>query len=210
MIVSTDSRRRAPRWLRTVTWVAMLCALPFGLIYCDWQTAVDEETAMDPVEDAAPAGIDELRAAAERATQAISRREAELQEIIREAMESGALSERRGRELSAYLSGAASGSLSRYAIDNAIPDEIWQATSELLIAEMVERNRGLWIGDYSSRISTTDLQSPELRATLAEMRELVEEIGRARDRDEMPGEWRSRMEELKARIREALSLAELR
>ncbi|MCY4571385.1 MAG: hypothetical protein OXF01_01180, partial [Gemmatimonadetes bacterium] len=179
-------------------------------IYCDWQTAVDEETAMDPVEDAAPAGIDELRAAAERATQALSRREAELQELIREGMESGALSERRGRELSVYLSGAASGSLIWYAIDNAIPDEIWQATSELLIAEMVERNRGLWIGDYSSRISTTDLQSPELRATLAEMRELVEEIGRARDRDEMPGEWRSRMEELKARIREALSLAELR
>ncbi|MCY4509071.1 MAG: hypothetical protein OXG35_19250, partial [Acidobacteria bacterium] len=178
-------------------WVAMLCALPFGLIYCDWQTAVDEETAMDPVEDAAPAGIDELRAAAERATQAISRREAELQEIIREAMESGALSERRGRELSAYLSGAASGSLSRYAIDNAIPDEIWQATSELLIAEMGERTRGLWTGDYTSRISTTDLQNPELRATLAELRERIKEIGQDSDA-------RKRLQELSTMLREAL------
>ena len=200
MIVSTDTHPPTPRWLRIAGRVALVCALPFGLVYCDQRvpTEADDATMVDPAEGALlDRSRDELRAAAERATQAISRREAELQELIREWMESEALSERRGRELSAYLSGAASGSLSRYAIDNAIPDEIWQATSELLIAEMGEHIRGLWIGDYSSRISTTDLQSPELRATLAEMRERIKEIGQDSDA-------RKRLQELSTMLREAI------
>ena len=48
MIVSTDARSPAPRWLRAATWVAVLCALPFGLIYCDRSeapTEADEEAA---------------------------------------------------------------------------------------------------------------------------------------------------------------------
>ena len=49
MIVSTDTRSQAPRWLRAATWAAALCALPFGLIYCDRPepTETDEETAAD-------------------------------------------------------------------------------------------------------------------------------------------------------------------
>ena len=204
MIVSTDTRSPAPRWLRAATWMAVICALPFGLVYCDRPTAptaADEETTADPAEGAVLDRLDELRAAADEAIRVLSRRESQIQELIREAMESGTISERRGRELSAYVSGAA---LARYAIDNAIPDETYQTTSELFIAEMVERNRGLWIGDYSSRISTTDLQSPELRAALAEMRELIEEIGRTPDANERFGEWRGRIVELNAKVRGAL------
>ena len=55
MIVSTETRAPAPRWLRTTVRLALLCALPLGLIYCDWATtpmAADDEAGVDPVEAA--------------------------------------------------------------------------------------------------------------------------------------------------------------
>ena len=210
MIVSTDNRSPAPRWVRAATWMAVMCALPFGLIYCDRPTAptapmaADEETTADPAEGAVLDSPDELFATLHELVDNLSRREAEIQERIREAVESGELSERRGRELSAYVTGAASGRLSRYALDHAISGEEEQAAASWLIARSAERNRGLWIGDYSSRISTTDLQSPELRATLAEMQELIAEIGRTPDAKERFGEWRGRIVELNAKVRGAL------
>lgn len=228
MIVSTRTRAPAPRWLRATGGVALLCALPLGLIYCDWATApmaADDEAGVDPVDGAALVGTDEsivgadeLRAAADavaRVERALSQREAALQEFIREGMESGDLTEEHGRELSAYLSGAASGRLIRYSLDNDIPDEISRKYVELLVTEMVERNRGLYAGDYTSRISTTDLQSPELEATLAELRELMQEIVRDPAAQERLGEWNSRygaltgrVKELRTRLREAIRVPE--
>ena len=105
MIVSTDTRSPAPDWLRAATRLAVVCSLPLGLIYCDQRAPTEEETTMDPAEAAALDGPDDLSAAADEATCLLSRREAEYQEIIRGAVESGALSERRGRELSRGLCG---------------------------------------------------------------------------------------------------------
>ena len=256
MIVSTRTRAPAPRWLRATGRVALLCALPLGLIYCDWATApmaADDEAGVDPVEAAAVVGTDELHVGANealvganealvrayqllvrseelhfgadelraatyataRVERALSQLEAALQEFIREGMESGDLTEERGRELSAYLSGAASGRLIRYSLDNDIPDEISRKYGELLVTEMVERNRGLYAGDYTSRISTTDLQSPELEATLAELRELMQEIvqdpaaqARLGDWNSRYGELTGRVKELRTRLREAIRVPE--
>ena len=205
MIVSTDIRSPAPRWLRTASRLAVACALPFGLIYCDRPTAIEEETTMDPVEGSALDAPDEVSAAVDEFLESLSRREAEIQELIREAMESGALSEERGRELIAYVSGAASGGLARYALDYAIAEEAYRAAADGLLSELVETNRELWLGDYSSRISTADVNSPELRDALAEMRQLIGEIGRDPDAKERFEEWSGRLREIKARIRAALS-----
>ena len=205
MVVSTDSRSPAPRWVRTASRLAVACALPFGLIYCDRPTATQQETTMDSVEGAALDAPGELSAVVGEVLESLSRREAEIQELIREAMESGVLSEERGRELSAYVSGAASGRLARYALDYAIAEEAYRAAADGLLSELVETNRELWLGDYSSRISTADVNSPELRDALAEMRQLIGEIGRDPDAKERFEEWSGRLREIKARIRAALS-----
>ena len=206
MIVSTDSHPPTPRWLRLAGRVALLCAMPFGLIYCDWATAVDEETAMDPVQVAAPVGVDELRAAADAAARALSLADAEYQDLVRAWMESGAVSEQLDRELSASLSrlALASGRFERYALDSAVRDEIRRKNAESLFAELVERNRRLWIGDYSFPISTTDLQSPELKAMLAELQGLMKEFVQDPDVKERLGEWSGRVQELRTRLREAI------
>ena len=206
MIVSTDTRPPAPRLPRIVGRVALLCALPLGLIYCDWATApmsVDE-AGVDPLEEPAPVGMDELRVAAEAAAQALSQREAALQELIREGMESGALTEQRGRELSANLSGAAWGTFESYALDNAIPGQTRKQLRELFVTEMVERNRGLFAGDYTSRISTTEPLSPELKAKLAELRELMREFVQDPDTQERLGEWSGRVQDLRTKLLEAI------
>ena len=228
MIVSTRTQAPAPRWLRTTGRLALLCALPLGLIYCDWATApmaADDEAAMNPAEEVALValrellvgteellvGADELRVAADaaaRVARALSQREAALQELIREGMESGDLTEEHGRELSAYLSGAASGHLISYALNNDIADEIRRKYSELLVTEMVERNRGLYAGDYTSRISTAEPRSPELEAMLAEMRELMREYVQAPRAWEQSGEWSGRVRELRTRLREAIRVPE--
>ncbi len=228
MIVSTRTQAPASRWLRTTGRLALLCALPLGLIYCDWATApmaADDEAAMNPAEEVALValrellvgteellvGADELRVAADaaaRVARALSQREAALQELIREGMESGDLTEEHGRELSAYLSGAASGHLISYALNNDIADEIRRKYSELLVTEMVERNRGLYAGDYTSRISTAEPRSPELEAMLAEMRELMREYVQAPRAWEQSGEWSGRVRELRTRLREAIRVPE--
>ena len=204
MIVSTDIRSPAPRWLRTASRLAVACALPFGLIYCDRPTAIQEETTVDPVEGAALDTPDELSDAVGEVVESLSRRAAQIQEIIRKVVESGALSEERGRELNAYVSGAASGGLARYALDRAISEEAYLAAADGLLSELVETNRGLWLGDYSSRISTADVKSPELRDALAEMRQLIGEIDRDPDAKERFGEWSGRVTELNAKIRAVL------
>ena len=168
MIVSTDTRAPSPRGLRTTGRLVLVCALPLGLIYCDWATAVDEETAMDSVEESSPVGIDEARAAAEAAAQALARREAVLQELIWEGMESGTVTEQRGRELSVHLSGAAWGSIE----------------------------------------SLSDPQSPEFKATLAELRELMREFVQDPDAQERFGEWSGQVRELRTRLLEAIGVPE--
>ena len=111
MIVSTDTRSPAPGWLRAATWVAVLCALPFGLIYCDRPdapTQPDEETAAESVleapqesPDPADTGLEEL----------LSTREEEINQDILQEVESGALSAVQGLNLSAYVAGAKAGLL---------------------------------------------------------------------------------------------------
>ena len=213
MIVSTDTRSPAPRLLRIVGRAALLCALPLGLIYCDWATApmAADEAGVDPVEEPAPVGMDELRTAtdaAPRFAQALSQREAALQELILDGIESGAVSEQRGRALGAYLSGAASGYLAVYARDNAVSDEILESLRDSLMAETVERYRGLLAGDYTSRVSTADPQSPELKAIPAALRELMRGIVQDPDAHERLGEWSGRVRELETRLREAIGVPE--
>ncbi len=203
MIVSTDTRSPAPRWLRTASSLAVACALPFGLIYCDRPTAIEEETTMDPVEGAAPDTPDEVSAAVDEVVESLSHRAAQIQEILRELMESGRLSEERGRELSAYV-GAATGYMTGYAIMHAIAAETYQAAADEVLSELVETNRELWLGDYSSRITTADVKSPEVRDALAEMRQLIGEIGRDPDAKERFEEWSGRISEIKSRIRAVL------
>lgn len=43
MIMARNTTTPAPRWLRTATWIAVVCALPFGMLYCG--TADDAEGA---------------------------------------------------------------------------------------------------------------------------------------------------------------------
>ena len=204
MIVSTDTRPPTPRWVRTASRVAVVCALPFGLIYCDRTTAANDETSVDPTEGGALDSPDELPVGMQEFAYRVSRSETEVQELIREAMESGSISERRGRELSAYVTGAASGRLIRYSLDHDVSEQILQAVSDSLIAGAVERNRGLWLGDYSTRISTSDYQSPVLEAALAEMLELIGEIERTPERNGRPEDWKRRIRELNARIHAAI------
>ncbi|MCY3598158.1 MAG: M56 family metallopeptidase [Rhodospirillales bacterium] len=119
MIVSTDTRPPAPRWLHAASRLAVVCMLPLGLIYCDHYRPIparplpaEEETTLDPVEGAALDSPDELIAAADETTGVLPRPDAEFQklthyqELIRQAVESGRLSEPRGREASGYLTNA--------------------------------------------------------------------------------------------------------
>lgn len=205
MIVSTDNRSPAPRWLRTASRLAMACALPFGLIYCDRPTAIEEETTMDPVEGAALDTPDEVFAAVGEVLESLSLRAARIQELLRELMESGRLSEERGRELSAFVSGAASGGLTRAVLDYAIAAAAYEAAADEFLSELAETNRELRLGDHSSRTSTAEVNSPELTNALAEMRQLIGEIDRDPGATERFEEWSGRIREIKTRIRTALS-----
>ena len=187
MIVSTDTRSPAPRWLRTASRLAMACALPFGLIYCDRPTAIEEGITMDPVEGAALDTPDEVSAAVGEVVESLSHRAAQIQEILREATESGSIGERQGRELSTYLSEAPSRLLILiHGLDHGIfEDDVLPARSRFLL-------------DLSRRT--------DLLAVLAEMQEHLEEVGP--DGSEKPGEWTGAIQKLNTRIRAAIGLVQ--
>ncbi len=108
MIVSAGTRSPAPRWLRAASRLAVASMLPLGLIYCSHYrpTQAEAETALDPVVGAALDRIDDPSAAADETAEAaclLSRGDAKYRDIIREAVETGALSERRGRQLNRWL-----------------------------------------------------------------------------------------------------------
>ncbi len=105
MIVSAGTRSPAPRWLRAASRLAVVCMLPLGLIYCSHYRPAPAggDAALDRAERAAPDGPDDLSAAADGAPCLLSGRDAEYQDIIREAVEAGTLSERRGRQLNRRL-----------------------------------------------------------------------------------------------------------
>ncbi|MDE2677535.1 MAG: M56 family metallopeptidase [Gemmatimonadota bacterium] len=140
MIVSTDTRSPAPRWLRAATWVAVLCALPFGLIYCD-----RPEAPTEPDEDAAAdlAVLDAPRQPAEPAESdldaVLSNREEEINRDILQDVGSGALSLVHGLELSAYVAGAKAGLLVSYG-DLDLSEEEKQRLADTLSAS-VDRRR---------------------------------------------------------------------
>ena len=131
MIVSADTRSPPPRWLRAATWIAILCALPLGLIYCDQATvpmAVEEEAApeAETLESSGETFDGDL-------ADILTRREEDIHRSIQEKVKSGALDEHGGRLLSAYVSGAKAGLLIRHEGQN-LSDEEKQAVAERLTA----------------------------------------------------------------------------
>ena len=136
MIVSTDTRSPAPRRLRAATRVAVLCALPFGLIYCD-----RPEAATEPDEDAAAdVVLDAPQELAESDLDAVlSNREEEITRDILQEVGSGALSVVQGLELSAYVAGAKAGLLISYG-DLGLSREEKQRLADILSAS-VDRKR---------------------------------------------------------------------
>lgn len=138
MIVSTDTRSPAPRWLRAATWVALLCALPFGLIYCDRPEAAtepDEEAAADVVVDAPQ----ESPEPAESDLDAVlSNREEDINEDILQEVESGALSAVQGLEFSAYVAGAKAELLISYG-DLDLSREEKQRLADILSASVDQK-----------------------------------------------------------------------
>ena len=63
MIVKTNTTTTTPRWLRTGAWIAVVCALPLGIVYCDQPETpaapddrVMEAPAAAQANDAAQAG----------------------------------------------------------------------------------------------------------------------------------------------------------
>ena len=172
MIVSTDTRPPAPRWLRITGRVALLCALPFGLIYCERRVATD---------GAAPDTPEEVAAAVDEFLESLAREGEEIQERIGQAMESGALTEERGRELSGHVTGAASELLVRYSLDHEISEEDVRFASSRAITELSRR--------------------AEMLEALEEMQELIEEIGRTPEEERH--QLSDRIEELSRRVRDA-------
>ncbi len=179
MIVSTDTRSPTPRWLRLAGRVALLCALPFGLIYCDRRTA-SEGAALDTPE--------EVSAVVDEYLESLSRGGEEIQERIREAIESGRLSEERGRELSAHVTGAASDLLIRYTLDHEISEEDVRFASSRAITEL------------SRRAEMRDALE-EMRDALEETQELIEEIRTTPEEERY--QLSGRIEELNRRVRDA-------
>lgn len=129
MIVSPDSRPPAPRWLRAATWVAVLCALPFGLIYCDRPS-----TPTEGEEETAP-GAEALETADQTfdgdLADILTRREEDIHRKIRERVKAGDLDEHAGRVLSAYVSGAKAGILARHMDRSLSVEEKRRAAEEL-------------------------------------------------------------------------------
>jgi hypothetical protein len=168
MIVSTDTRSPAPRWLRAATWVAVLCALPFGLIYCD-----RPEAPTEPGEEAAPDVVldapQEASQSAESDLDAVlSNREDEINRDILQEVESGALSAVQGHELSAYVAGAKAGLLISYGdLDLSRPEK--QRLADRL-SESVNRKRlpgGIAMRD-------TSLQRELIQSVLTDHSELLQ------------------------------------
>ena len=161
MIVSTDTLSPAPRRLRAVVRLATVCALPFGLVYCDRPMAPmssDEETGLDPVEGAALESPDEVSA----------RTSPEHMTFVEEFLRDPFVSSGDCRQCHVGLPGV--------TLD------------------------GLRVG-YVPPAPTMDL--PRLKAALAEMQELIEEINRTPDAEERFEDWSRRIEELSRRIDEA-------
>lgn len=146
--------------------------MPFGLIYCERRVAS---------EGAAPETPEEVAAAVDEFLESLSRGGEEVQERIREAMESGTLSEERGRELSGQVTGAASELLIRYTLDHEISEEDVRFASSRAITEFSRR--------------------ADMLEALEEMQELIEEIRRTPE--EKRHQLSDRIEELSRRVGDA-------
>ena len=133
MIISTDTRSPASRRLRAFTWGAVLCVLPFGLVYCD-KAATPVEDEHEAVPEAATLEIPVETFEGELAD-ILTRREQEIHQSIEERVESGELDERQGRLLSAYVSGAKAGLLGHYE-GRSLSDEDKKAAAEALSASV--------------------------------------------------------------------------
>ena len=95
MIVAANNGTPAPRWPRALTWMAVLCALPFGLVYCDTLS-----TAAGPGEDTVDR---EVRAGAEAHATFLDEFEAGVHQRVRHMIERESLDPEVGRRLSAEV-----------------------------------------------------------------------------------------------------------
>ena len=192
MIVSTDTRAPAPRWPRMAARLAVVCVLPLGLVYCEQRapTEAADATAMDPVEGGALDTPDRIPAAVDEYLESLSRRGEELAERIREAVESGALTEQQGRELSEQVAVAASGILVVYTPWRRIGVPDHEISGEDVQAAV-------------ARLVTDRSRRAELLEALQEMQEHIERIRRAPE-EERHRLW-DRALELSRRIDEASS-----
>lgn len=175
MIVSTDTRSPAPRPLRAATWVAVLCALPFGLVYCDrpspdQEEAATETEALESAEDNFDGDLADI----------LTRYEEGIHRKIRERVKAGDLDEHAGRVLSAYVSGAKAGLLARHMDRDLSVEEKRRAAEELAgSAEWdgldsratLERARTLILEQAASDLDAALQREQEAR--LARLREVV-------------------------------------
>ena len=178
MIVSTDTRSPTPRPVRAATWFAVLCALPFGLVYCDRPSAptTDEEEAApatEALESADETFVGDL-------ADILTRREEAIHREIRERVKAGELDEHAGRVLSAYVSGAKAGLLARHMDRDLSVEEKRRAAEELAgSAEWdgldsratLERARTLILEQAASDLDAALQREQEAR--LARLREVV-------------------------------------
>ena len=175
MIVSTDTRSPTPRPVRAATWVAVLCALPFGLVYCDRPSAVQEEAATETeaLESAEETFDGDLADILTRYEEGIHRK-------IRERVKAGDLDEHAGRVLSAYVSGAKAGLLVRHMDRNLSVEEKKRAAEELTESadwdELDSHAAATTVGELILKQAAGDL------ARLVRMPEIV--------RPHMPVIWR--------------------
>ncbi len=54
MIMARNSTTPAPRWLRSATWIAVVCVLPFGMLYCGTADEPERAPIADDASEAPP------------------------------------------------------------------------------------------------------------------------------------------------------------
>ena len=151
MIVSTNTRSPSPRPVRAAAWVAALCALPFGLVYCDrpsppatdGEEAATETEAVESADETFDGDLADI----------LTRREEAIKLRIQERVQSGELDERASRVLSAYISGSFARLLLRHMDRNLSLDEKKAVAEELT--------------------GSTEWDELDSRATLARVSELI-------------------------------------
>lgn len=201
MIISTDISSPAPRRLRAATFTALLCALPFGLVYCTKATAptAPEEEAAVSEEEVLAGPEAELGAEAEMARVrerlvATIARIRTLQQHLVDEVESTALIDARNQLRRPYYVSTLLMTRSNYQAVLDYLDQNGQAAARALLERRLEAAR-------------IEKGTEMLAASIARLREVIEHIERSHEGSEMPPEvleMLAQLNELAATGREAL------